>query len=100
MGLGNHSGSYHEGDHAAVCDICGFRFRRSQLAYNWKQQLVCANDWEPRNPQEYAVHPRADIQGVPNPRPRGEPTFIPQYYEGDGDGSIPAITGAGILTAT
>lgn len=100
MGLGRHSGHYHEGDHAAICDICGFRFRRSQLSFNWKGQLVCGRDWEARNPQEYAVHPRGDIQGVPNPRPRTTPVYIPQYYEQQGEGEVGGITGSGVLATS
>ena len=98
MGLGRHSGAYHEGDHAAVCDICGFRFRRSQLQYNWKRQLVCSRDWEERNPQEYAVHPRGDAQGVADPRPRPAVVYIQQSWELRADGDLPTITGDGVLS--
>ena len=101
MGLGYHSGAYHEGDHAVICDICGLRFRKSQTSYNWKHQLVCGHCWEERNPQEYQVTPKGDPQGVPDPRPRSTVTYIQQYYElKESSGDIPAIIGAGILSAS
>jgi len=30
----------------AICDICGFRFKHSQLKKNSYGMLVCANDWD------------------------------------------------------
>ncbi len=94
MALGTHSGSYHYGDHAAVCDICGIRFRRSQLRYNWKRQLVCGEDFDPRNPQDYAVTPRQDRQAVVNPRPEPTCVYVDSSLAPDYD-SLPAQTGTG-----
>lgn len=94
MAIGWHSGTYHEGDHAAICDICGIRFRRSQLRYNWKRQLVCDRDYEVRNPQDYAVKPRTDKQAVVNPRPEPTVTYVDTSLAPDYD-SFPAQTGTG-----
>jgi hypothetical protein len=35
------------GDYWRECDICGFDYLRSQLKRNYKNLLVCRNDWEP-----------------------------------------------------
>jgi hypothetical protein len=95
MALGQHSGAYHEGDHAVICDICGFRYRRSEMRYNWKHQLVCISKcFETRNPQDYAIHPKGDIQSVPDPRPRTAPVFVDIAAPPDYN-SLPATCGTG-----
>jgi hypothetical protein len=64
------------GDPKAICDICGFEHNLSALRMNWKRQMVCSLDWEPRHPQEFVKGVRDD-QGVkPNMRPEPEPVYI------------------------
>jgi hypothetical protein len=54
----------------AVCDICGFVFKLSQLRKQWDGLMVCSEDWSPRHPQDF-VRGVPDTQGVrPNMRPR------------------------------
>ena len=38
---------------AAICDVCGFRYRASELKLRWDGLRVCADDFEPRNRQEF-----------------------------------------------
>lgn len=59
---------YIKGQWKAVCDVCGFRFDSSQLKPRWDGLMVCSNDWEPRQPQDF-VRAKADIQAVPWARP-------------------------------
>ncbi len=42
-----------ERDWNAICDRCGFRYRASELKRNWQGLRVCAEDFEPRNSQEF-----------------------------------------------
>jgi len=37
------------GDWNAICDMCGRRFKASELIKNWKGLMVCPEDWEPRH---------------------------------------------------
>lgn len=67
---------YKPGDWNAICDVCGFRFKASELTKNWKGEYVCKPDWEPRHPQTYIRVPHEDIS-VPWTRPEGIDQFIP-----------------------
>lgn len=42
-----------KGDNWAVCDVCGREFLASTLMKRWDGLVVCADDWEPRHPQEF-----------------------------------------------
>ena len=40
------------GDHNVISDISGQKFKRSEMSFNWKEQLVhAATEWEPKHPQ-------------------------------------------------
>lgn len=59
-----------------ICDVCGRQFRAFQLNKRWDGLMVCAGDWEPRQPQDF-VRGVADIQAPPYSRPEQEDIFIP-----------------------
>lgn len=59
---------FKSGDWNAVCDICGFRFKASQLKKNWKNEMVCDADFELRHPQEF-VRVRPEKIAAPWVRP-------------------------------
>lgn len=44
---------FKKGDHNAICDRCGFKFKASQLRKTWDGFYVCQEDWEPRHPQDF-----------------------------------------------
>lgn len=68
---------YRPGDYWMICDICGFKRRRSKMKQNWKKQWVCADTcWEPRHPQDF-VKGRKEKIAVTHARP--EPTDDYQY---------------------
>jgi hypothetical protein len=59
------------GDWNALCDVCGMKFKASDLREQWdgdKRLMVCKDDWEPRHPSEFFRPPKADIS-VPWERP-------------------------------
>lgn len=66
---------YKPGDWNAICDMCGFRFKASELMKNWKNEYVCKADWEPRHPQTYLRVPHEDVS-VPWARPEGEDVYL------------------------
>lgn len=41
-----------EGDWNAICDICGFKFKASDLRLRWDGFRVCDKDFETRHPQD------------------------------------------------
>lgn len=66
--------TYEAGDHWAICDVCGFKYRRSELRQRWDRALVCNKDWEPRHPQEL-VRAKKDRVKVADPRSEGADQF-------------------------
>lgn len=63
------------GDTKACCDVCGFDYKGSQLKKRWDGAMVCAEDWEPRHPQD-TIKIRPERNNVENPRPRPEIVYI------------------------
>lgn len=59
------------GDWNACCDVCGLRFKASEMQQRWDGLMVCAKDWEPRHPQDY-IRVRGDNVSVPWTRPEGD----------------------------
>lgn len=67
--------SFREGDHAAICDRCGFRFQASQLKRMWNGLRVCSEDFETRNTQEFVRGVKAD-RAPYGAKAIGEYTFL------------------------
>ena len=40
------------GDHNAICDVCGFKYKASELRRRWDGHYVCTKDWEIRHPSD------------------------------------------------
>lgn len=67
--------TYIAGDHWRICDVCGFKVRRSQTRKRWDGLVVCNADFEERHPQDL-VRGRHDRQAVTEPRPRPADVFV------------------------
>lgn len=63
------------GDSNAVCDVCGFKFKRSQLRKRWDGAMVCSQDFELRHPQDN-IKPRTERNNIRDPRPEPEYRFL------------------------
>jgi len=37
----------------ALCDVCGFEFKSSELKKDWRGLMVCSQDYEQRHPQDF-----------------------------------------------
>ena len=49
---------YNAGDHNAICDSCGRKFKASDLKKRWDGLYVCSDDWEPRHSLDFVrSHP-------------------------------------------
>ena len=71
------------GEWNACCDVCGGKFKSSELRQRWDRLMVCAADFEQRHPQDL-IRGIPDRQAPPWCRPRQEPVFI---VPGKADGS-------------
>lgn len=67
---------YDKGDWIADCDICGRKYKASQLIKRWDGLMCCEDDWEIRQPQDF-VRGVADTQIAPWLRPEPQNQFIP-----------------------
>jgi hypothetical protein len=63
------------GDWNALCDVCGFKFKASQLRKRWDGYMVCTADYEDRQPQDL-IRLRPDRQAVPWARPVPTDQFV------------------------
>jgi hypothetical protein len=63
------------GGYNALCDICGFKFKASQLRKRWDNLMVCTSDYEQRHPQDL-IRLRPERQSVPWARPVPTPQFV------------------------
>jgi hypothetical protein len=59
------------GDWNAVCSLCGFKRKASQMVKNWQGYWRCPEHNEPRQPQDF-VRGEQDIQTVPWAQPPAE----------------------------
>ena len=65
---------YAPGDHNAICDQCGFKYKMSKLKTQWDSLITCPTCFDYRNPQEF-VKGVLDIQQVADNRSDSDPTF-------------------------
>ena len=52
------------GSFNAICDVCGLKFKGSELSRRWDGMMVCKWDYEPRHPQEF-VRAVQDVTKLP-----------------------------------
>lgn len=89
---------YKSGDWNAICDVCGERYKASELKKRWDGLMVCKYDWEPRHPQEQIRHVPKDPRPLPWTRPRPEDIHI-NVCSLEGQNAIGGIGTAGCAIA-
>lgn len=71
------------GNWNAICDVCGVKYKASQLKKRWDGLMVCEEDWESRHPQDFIRGHRESNQ-VPWTRPVVPDQFIQVTYADTG----------------
>jgi len=66
---------FRSGKYNTICDVCGFKFKDTDLRKRWDGLMVCERDWEQRHPQEL-LRPIPDQVKLPWTRPEGLDQFI------------------------
>jgi hypothetical protein len=61
------------GDWNTLCQVCGFKYKASELRKRWDGVMVCDTDYEPRHPQDLIRLPK-ERQATPWSAP--EPTDV------------------------
>jgi len=79
------------GDWNAICDVCGFKYKASELKDRWDGLKVCKEDWEPRHPQDFVRTPKDD-QSVAWTRSEPADSFVDVTYAVDTLTDVPSGT--------
>ena len=66
---------YDKGDWIALCDVCGRKYKASNLKKRWDGLMCCDHDWEIRQPQDF-VRGIADTQIAPWLRSEPSNSFV------------------------
>ncbi len=66
---------FKSGSYNGICDVCGFKFKFTELRKRWDGLIVCNKDFENDHPQKY-IRVRESGLAVPEARPRPEDVFI------------------------
>lgn len=68
-------------DILAICDVCGWECKASQMRLRWDNLFVCKADWERRHPLDTPTLPRNEIYPNPNyARPNDQLISIDEKY--------------------
>jgi hypothetical protein len=70
---------YASGDWNAVCAVCGFKHKASQLRERWDGQRVCEKDFEVRHPSDLIRIP-TDDSSVPWTSSESADVFVAVGY--------------------
>jgi len=70
----------------ALCDVCGFKFKSTDLRKRWDNLMVCKSDWEPRHPQDFLRAVKETSNHLPWTRPDIDgadvgPVYVTLYVE-------------------
>jgi hypothetical protein len=82
-------------EYNAICDICGFAFKNTQLFKRWDGFMTCKEDWETRNLADFYDTPN-DTHLLPWTRPdkQNELTWTPVFT------GLTQTPGTGTITIT
>jgi len=85
---------YSHGNWNTTCDVCGRKYKSSDLRKRWDNLMVCAYDYEERQPQDF-VRASVDKMAVPWSRPEPSDTFIVTMCTPETTSSIPGYAQPG-----
>ena len=72
--------SYISGQWWIICDVCGKKIKSGKSRHRWDGFVVCEDDWEERQPQDF-VKARVDKISVSFTRPRPVDVFVIINYD-------------------
>lgn len=83
-----------------ICDVCGRKFKNTDVRKRWDGFLVCSNDWESRHVADF-IKVKPEKNNVKDSRPEVADQFVTVTYITTGDticvpGTQYAIAGVGV----
>lgn len=82
------------GDFNALCEVCGFKYKGSELKRRWDGVMVCPEDFEVRHPQDF-IKGRKEDQSIPFSSPDTEAFITVDYIStsvGNQEPTVPTGT--------
>lgn len=70
-----------------ICQVCGFKYKNTDMKLRWDNIWCCPEDWEVRQPQDF-VRGIKDQMSVPYAVPEPPDHFIGDQYLQDSSGNI------------
>lgn len=87
--------TYKAGSWNAICDVCGFKFKATEMQKRWDGLMVCSKDFEHDHPQKY-LKVREDNTSVPWVRNRPADIFV-EVCTVNGSSAIPSYAIPGCM---
>lgn len=66
----------------AICDVCGFQYKASEMRKRWDNLIVCDKDYETRHPMDF-YRVKDDTHKLPWVRPEVGVPSMADYDEAD-----------------
>lgn len=85
------------GDWNAVCDVCGFKKKASELLERWDGLRVCKDDFELRHPSDLYRGPTGPESQVPWTRPEPADVSVDVTFTGATGEPVPSGNNNGDL---
>jgi hypothetical protein len=86
-----------KGDWNGVCEVCGFKFKASQLKKRWDNLMVCKEDFETRHPSDLYRAPIGKESVVPWTSPEPTDETVSVTFTGGTSTALPGGTNDGTL---
>ena len=91
---------FKSGSYNVICDVCGRKYKNTDVKKRWDGLLVCSKDYELRHIADF-IKPPTERNNVKDPRPEQADIFVDVTYISTGDsicvpGTQYAIAGVGV----
>ena len=96
MTTGGRANFRKQGDWNCICQVCGQKWKSSFIKQRWDGAMVCPNDFELRNPQEFAKA-IPDPQPVPFTLPAPQQVYVGPACTPEGMSAIPGLSVPGCM---
>jgi len=75
-----HKNFYQAGSYNSSCDVCGQKYKSSEIRKRWDNAIVCINCYEPKHPVLMPLPAVVDQRTILNARPKQYETEIAVSY--------------------
>lgn len=79
-----------KGDWNAVCQVCGFEYKASELQLRWDGLRVCSMDFELRHPSDLYQGPTGTESTVPWTSPEPTDVLVDVTFTGGTSTPVPS----------